>query len=63
MSSPEEKDRKRRRIRSHIARDLGTVKYRKRVVKDKKKEVDVKALSHADLVKLINEKEDDTNTG
>ncbi len=57
MASPEEKSRKRLRIRSHIAKDLGSPKYRKRVVKDKKKEIDVRKLSHADLVKLIQEKE------
>lgn len=59
MTSPEEKAKKRRRIRSSIARDLGTPKYRQRVVADKKKKkIDVRTLSHRDLVKLIQEKED-----
>ena len=56
MGSPEEKIRKRRRIRSSIAQDLGTPKYRQRVKKNKKK-YDVSTMSHRDLVKAIQEKE------
>lgn len=57
MGNPEDKSKKRLRIQSHIAKDLGSPKYRKRVVKDKKKEIDVRGLSHSELVKLIQEKE------
>lgn len=35
MSDPESKDRHRRRIRNHIAKDLKTKKYRQRVVNPK----------------------------
>lgn len=62
MSSPEEKERKRKRmkIRSKIAKDLVTnPRYRKKVEPNRKKKVEVKDLTHADLVKLINEKEED----
>lgn len=59
MGTPEEKARKRKRIKSHIAKDLRTPKFKQRIVKDKKKQVDSDKLTHADLVKLLNEKEDD----
>lgn len=57
MGSPEDREKKRRRIRSHIAKDLGTKKYRQRVKEDgkKKKPVDVKSLTHSELIRLINE--------
>lgn len=61
MSSQEdrEKRRKRMRVRSKIAQDLITnPRYKKKVVADKKKKIDVQKLTHAELVKLINEKED-----
>lgn len=61
MASPEEKARKRQRIKSHITKDLHSAKYRQRVKEDKKKKVctDVKNLTHADLVRIINEREED----
>lgn len=56
MSSPEDKARKRNRIKNKWAKELKTAKYKKRVVEDKKKKVlDVKNLTHADLVRLIQE--------
>lgn len=61
MSTPEEKQRKRQRIRSHIAKDLVVnPRYRQRKVEDKKKKIDVSKLSHAELVRLINEKDEDS---
>ena len=60
MSTPEEKQLKLQRIRSHIAKDLVVNPwYRQRKVPDKKKKIDVSKLSHADLVKLINERDND----
>lgn len=60
MSTPEEKQRKRQRIRSHIAKDLVVnPRYRQRKVEDKKKKIDVSKLSHAELVRLINERDED----
>lgn len=59
-STPEEKQRKRQRIRSHIAKDLVVnPRYRQRKVEDKKKKIDVSKLSHAELVRLINERDED----
>ena len=59
-STPEEKQRKRQRIRSHIAKDLVVnPRYRQRKVEDKKKKIDVSKISHAELVRLINEKDED----
>lgn len=60
MGNPEQKAKKRQRIRSHIAKDLLTPKYRQRVVKDKRgRRHDLNTLSHRDLVKLIQELNDD----
>ena len=58
-STPEEKQRRRFRIKSHIARDLGTTKYRQRVKEDGKKKVQIKDITHAELIKLIQENESD----
>ena len=60
MSSPEdrEKHRKRIKVRSNIAKSLEDRKFRQRKVEDKKKKVDVQKLSHRDLVQLLQEKED-----
>lgn len=58
MASPEDRAKRRNRRHNHIAKDLRTVKYKQRVVEDKKK-ILVKDLTHADLVQLINETEDD----
>lgn len=57
MSTPEEKQKKRRRIRSHIAKDLGSPRYRQRVKPNEKPDTKVKIqdLTHAQLVKLIQE--------
>lgn len=58
MGTPEEKARKRMRIRSKVTRDLHSPKYRQRIKDEstnKKRPVhDVSKLTHADLVKLIN---------
>lgn len=51
MGSPEEKHRKRRRIRSHIAKDLKLPKYRQKIKESKKR--DVRTMSHRDLVEAI----------
>lgn len=61
MSTPEEKARKRMRIKSHVTKDLHTKKYRQRVKEDKKKRIDVTKLSHADLIKLIQERSDESD--
>lgn len=58
MASPEERAKRRNRRHNHIAKDLRTPKYKQRIEEDKKK-VLVKDLTHADLVRLINETEDD----
>lgn len=67
MSSPEQKMKKRKRLqnnkrhykpRSPQAKDLATPKYHQRVIQDKRgKDVDLEKLSHADLVRAI---QDDT---
>ena len=54
MSSPEDKDKHRRRIKNKWSKDLHTPKYRQRIKEDKKR-IEVKDLTHADLVKLIQE--------
>jgi len=56
MGSPEDKAKhqKRIRIKSKIAKDLGSNKYRQRIVEDKKgREHDLRGLSHRELVELI----------
>lgn len=58
MSSQEDRARRRKRFHNRVAKDLRTPKYRQRVEEDKKKHVDVTKLSHADLVKMINEDKD-----
>ena len=58
MSSPEDRAKRRTRFHNKVARDLRTPKYRQRVKEDKKKVVDIKDLTHADLVKLIQEDDD-----
>lgn len=65
MGSPEEKmvhskrikNKKKERTRSIIAKELiVSGKYKQRIVKDKRgKKIDLSKLSHADLVKAINE--------
>lgn len=52
MSTPEDKQRKRQRIRNHLKKDLIKVqKYRQRIKDNRKKEV--KDLSHLEFVELI----------
>jgi len=56
MGSPEDKAKhqKRIRIKSKIAKDLGSNKYRQRIVEDKKgREHNLSKMSHRDLVELI----------
>lgn len=50
------KQKRQQRRRSHVAKDLRTPKYGQRRVEGKK-HVDVKDLTHRELVELINEKE------
>jgi hypothetical protein len=54
MASPEDRDKKRRRMKNRWAKDLRTSKYKPKVVEDKKKGP-VKDLSHSDLVRMIQE--------
>lgn len=58
MGSIEEKAKRRKRLklRSKIAKDLVTnPRYKKRVVTTKKGKIDLANLSHAQLIKLIEE--------
>jgi hypothetical protein len=56
MGNPEDKVKKRYRIRSHIAKDLLTPKYHQRVVKDKRgRRHDLNKMDHKELVRLIQE--------
>lgn len=60
MGNPEQKAKKRQRIRSHIAKDLLTPKYRQRVVKDKRgRRHNLKTMDYKELVRLIQELNDD----
>lgn len=60
MASPEEKLKRRNRFKNRVAKDLRTPKYRPRVKEDKTRKVELKDLSHAELIRLINlENEDD----
>ena len=61
MGSPEEKARRRTRMkRNKVVKDLHSPKYRQRVVEDKKnKPIDVTKLTHSQLVDLIQEKDND----
>lgn len=54
MGTPEEKTRHRNRRRSHVARDLRTIKYRQRVREDKKRLLETEEMTYSDLVRLIN---------
>lgn len=56
MASPEERAKRRARRHNHVAKDLRTPKYKQRIEEDKKK-VLIKDLSHAALVKLIQEED------
>jgi hypothetical protein len=58
MASPEDRDKKRRRMKNRWAKDLRTSKYKSKVVEDKKK-VPVKELTHSELIKLIQEDDGD----
>lgn len=58
MASPEDKDRKRRRMKNKWAKELRTSKYKPKIVEDKTKKIELKDLTHAQLVKLIQEEED-----
>ena len=62
MGSPEDREKKRRRIKQHVKKDLNKKKFKPKMPVQEgsdKKVVNVKKLSHAELIKLINEKEDD----
>lgn len=52
MGSPEEKTRKRMRIRSKIAKDLEKTKYRQKIKEDHKKKFD-KHMTHSQFVQLL----------
>lgn len=58
MSSPEERAKRRNRFHNRVAKDLRTPKYKPRVKEDRKR-IEVKDLTHADLVRLIQETEDE----
>lgn len=63
MGTPEEKARKRMRMRKHVQKDLKpeksqSKKARKRELERLNKPVDVSKLSHAEFVSLISEKEE-----
>lgn len=58
MASPEDRDKRRKRMRNRVAKDLRTVKFKQRIVEDKKKHVDIKNLTHSELVRLIQEEDD-----
>lgn len=64
MSTPEDKQRKRQRIRNHIKKDLVRVnKHNRQRIKDNRKK-DVKDLSHLEFVEIIQnlDKDDNSNT-
>ena len=58
-SNPKKRAVRIARTRSHIAKDLLTAKYKKRVVAVKK--IDVRKMSHKDLVNAIQEEEEFKN--
>lgn len=61
-STPEEKQRRRKRIRSHIAKDLVTnPQYRKKVQETDLRKKALKDLTHAELIQLINEQDADND--
>jgi hypothetical protein len=54
MASPEEKARKRKRMRSHIAKDLRTPKYKQRIKDDlERKRKKVREMTHLEFVEEI----------
>lgn len=52
MSSPEDRDKKRRRLKNRVVKDLK--KFKKKPPEEKKK-VLLKDLTHSELIRLINE--------
>lgn len=46
------------RMKSHLKKDLRSVKYRQRVKEDATKKVELKDMTHAELVRLMQENED-----
>jgi len=60
MTSPEERDKHRRRIkiRSKIAKSLQSPKYKQQIVEDSKK---IQKLSHREFIELLQEDIDDIN--
>jgi hypothetical protein len=61
MGSPEDREKKRRRIKQHVKKDQREKSRRPKKEPDKKpkKVYDVKDLTHADLVKILNDKDYD----
>lgn len=57
-ANPAKRATRRERVRSHIAKDLLTAKFRSQVVPDKKKKQDVTKMSHRDLVIAIQEEDE-----
>lgn len=58
MSSPDDRAKRRSRRHNHVAKDLRTPLYKQRIIEDKKKVPAIKDLTHADLIKLIQEDDD-----
>lgn len=58
MSSPEDRDRKRKRMKNKYAKELRTPKFKQRIEEDKKK-IPIKDLTHAELIRLINQETED----
>lgn len=60
MASPEEKAKRRTRMRRKLIKDLHNPKYRQRVKEDKKKKAleNIRGLTHSELVELIQEEDD-----
>lgn len=60
MGNPEDKQKKRLRIQSHIAKDLRTPKYKQRVVQDKRgNKHDLDKMTHKDLIDAIQNQDKD----
>lgn len=57
MGSPEDREKHRRRIKAKITRDIDRVR-KKKLTDEEKKRIEVRKLTHFDLVKLIQRGED-----
>lgn len=57
-ANPVKRANRRTRTRSHIAKDLLTVKYAQKIVPDEKKESSLRPMTHKELVQAIQEEEE-----